>query len=148
MFQRGNQKDFLMKVLNLLLDLIIVLLLTLNQKFLRNCLKQDKVRFTYKQVVNIWIACEVSLWLCNIDKDFPLRNSLILSVKLTKNGYPDKYKSPAYGIGFEALGRFSLLEGSRFGKNLVIFGAGMISLMHFDNKKKTSLVLVKVQQMV
>ena len=39
---------------------------------------------------------------------------------------------------------FSLLNGSRFGKNVIIFSAEMSSLVRIDNKKKDILILAKV----
>ena len=59
--------------------------------------------------------------------DFTLRNSLFGAVKLTKNVEFDKYKYFGYGIGFNARGSFSLSDGSRFGKNVIIFSADMSS---------------------
>ena len=47
------------------------------------------------------------------------------AVKLTKNADFDKYKYSGYGIGFDASGSFFLLDGSRFGKIQIIFGAVM-----------------------
>ena len=45
-----------------------------------------------------------------------LKDSLIGPVKLNKNSDLDKYKYSGYGIGFDASGRFSLSDGSGFGK--------------------------------
>ena len=67
------------------------------------------------------------------------------AVKLTKNADFDKYKYSGYGIGFDASGSFFLLDGSRFGKIQIIFGAVMSWSVHVDNRKKDILILVKVQ---
>ena len=54
-----------------------------------------------------------------------LGNSSFGAVKLT-NPDPDKYKYSGYGIGFDAIGSFSLSEGfSLFGKEVIIFGADL-----------------------
>ena len=63
-----------------------------------------------------------------------LKDSLIGSVKLNKNSDLDKYKYSGYGIGFDASGRFSLSDGSGFGKYKKIFGAYMNSSAHIDNR--------------
>ena len=59
-------------------------------------------------------------------------------LKLTKNADISKYKFSGYGIGFDTRGGCSLLNGSRFGKNLIIFVADMSSSLHVDNSKTIS----------
>ena len=56
------------------------------------------------------------------------------AVKLTKNAYFDKYQYSGYGIG---LGRTSSLffQGGGFVGNVTIFGGGMNSSVHINNKK-------------
>ena len=63
-----------------------------------------------------------------------LVNCLFGAVKLTKNPDIDKYKYSGYGIGFDRKGMFSI--GNGFGKNVIIFCAGMSSSVHTYNKKK------------
>ena len=46
-------------------------------------------------------------------------------------------------LRFDARGSFSLSDGSRFGKNVIIFRAEMNSLVHIDNKKKDILIFGK-----
>ena len=75
-------------------------------KFDGSCLKQEKVTFTHKKVVNIYIAHEINLCSCNVVKDFPLGNSLFGAVKLTKYADSDKYKHSGYGAGFELIGAY------------------------------------------
>ena len=48
-------------------------------------------------------------------------------------------------MGFDASGSFSLSDGSGFGKIGIIFGVDMSSSMHFGNKEKDILILVKIQ---
>ena len=57
------------------------------------CLKQEKVTFKHKQLVNIYIFLR-NFWTFNVCKYFALKNSLIWVDKLTNNPDPDKYKNP------------------------------------------------------
>ena len=74
-------------------------------------------------------------WPIYNDDDFTFRNSLFRGVKLNKNPYPDKYSYSGYGISFDLWGIFSLPRGGS-DKNVIIFGAGMSSSAHMDNKKQ------------
>ena len=47
-----------------------------------------------------------------------------------------------YGIGFDRTGIYLLPNGT-FGRNVVIFGVGMSSSVHVDNKVKDMLILGK-----
>ena len=64
------------------------------------------------------------------------------AVKVTKNADVNKYKYFGYGIEFDRKGAFSGPTGS-FGNNAVIFGVGMSSSVHIDNKKADILILGK-----
>ena len=57
-----------------------------------NCLKQEKVTFIHRKVVNVYNIYEINLWLNIQVADFALESSLFGAVKLTKNADPDKYK--------------------------------------------------------
>ena len=48
-----------------------------------------------------------------------------------------KYIFSGYGIGFDSHSEISLPDGC-VGKNVIIFGVDMNSLVHIDNKKKIS----------
>ena len=48
-------------------------------------LKEEKVTFTQKQVVNINIVYEINLFLFSLGKNFALGNSSFWALKLTKN---------------------------------------------------------------
>ena len=63
------------------------------------------------------------------------------AVKLIKNADPGKYKCSGYGVEFGARGSFSISDGSGIGKNVIIFGADMSSLVHIGNKKKYIFIL-------
>ena len=53
------------------------------------------------------------------------------------------HKYSGYIIGFNARGTFSLSDGSGIGKNVIIFGDDISSLMHFNDKRKDILILGK-----
>ena len=72
-----------------------------------------------------------------------LGNSLFGAVKITKNVDFDQYKYYGYGVGFDINGIFSLSNGTELGKNFIIFGVDMNSLVHIDNEKKYILILGK-----
>ena len=57
------------------------------RKFDGQYIKQDKVTFTYKNVVNICIVYELNLWANQQSNDFTLGNSLFGDFKLTKMVY-------------------------------------------------------------
>ena len=62
------------------------------------------------------------------------------TVKPTKNAETDKYKYSSYNIRFNLHSAFSLPDGS-MGKNATLFGDGMSSSVHNDNKGKDILIL-------
>ena len=64
------------------------------------------------------------------------------AVRVTKNSDIDKYQCSSYGIGFDRKSSFSF-PGGGFGHNKIIFGVGMTSSIHVDNKKKDILILGK-----
>ena len=70
-----------------------------------NYLKQEKVTFAHKQVVNIYTEI---LWPFTVGQDFTLGNSLFGAFKVAKNANPDEYKYSGYGTGFDASGSFLL----------------------------------------
>ena len=67
-------------------------------------------------------------------------NYLFRTARLTKIPDPDKYKYSDYDIGFDGSGRFSLSNGSRFGKKVIIFCVDMRPSIHIGNKKKDILI--------
>ena len=102
-------------------------------KFIGSCLKQEKVTFTYKKAVNIYIVYEISLRSCTQGPDFTLGSSLFEAIKLVKNTDPKKYSYSGYVIGFDTPGSFSLSDGNEFGKNVTTFDADMSSSVHIDS---------------
>ena len=79
-------------------------------------LKQNKVTFNHKIVVNIYIVFGVNLGPFKQSVDLTLGNSFFGAVKLTKNADFDKYKHSGYGIDFDAHVNFSFSDCSGFGK--------------------------------
>ena len=75
-------------------------------KFNGSCLKQDKITYDHKNIVNIYIVCEKSKNY-NISSYPTLENCLFGAASLTKNADIDQYKYFGYGIGFDRLGEFS-----------------------------------------
>ena len=56
------------------------------------CLKQDKVTFTHKNIMNIYIVFGIHLWSYEQMDGSAYENSLLEAVTLTKNVDFDKYK--------------------------------------------------------
>ena len=98
--------------------------------------------------MNSYTVYKVNLWSYKQGADFVLGISLFGVVNLKRNADPDRYYYFGGGIGFDARQRFSLYDGRGFGKNVIIFGADMSSLVYINNKKKDIFILVKVQQMI
>ena len=110
-------------------------------EFNRSCLKQDKVTFSHSQLVNIYIAYEISKSI-NIS-DYPtLEDCLFGAATLTKHADNEWYKYSRYRIGVDKHGSFSF-PGTELGKNVIAFGVDMSSSTKIDDKKKDILILGK-----
>ena len=69
--------------------------------FSGSCLKQDKITFAQKTIINIYIVYEINR--NHTISSYPtLGNRLLGAFKLTKNIDIDKYKYSGYGIGFDS----------------------------------------------
>ena len=55
----------------------------LQVKFDGSCLKQGRVTFTHKKVINIYIIYEISLWSYTQNANFTFRNYLFGDIELT-----------------------------------------------------------------
>ena len=109
-------------------------------RLLRIPLKQEKVTYKHKPIVNIYIVYKLITSSINIG--ITLRKCLFGVVKLTRNADIDKCKYVGYGIGFDSRGSFS--HPSRGdGRNVIIFGADMSSSAHANNKLNNVLMLDK-----
>ena len=143
-FLTGNLRDCLMKIIHLLLCLTPDLSYygtKTRVKFTASCLKQDKITYNHKNVVNIYIVYELDASSSHSD-DPTLKNCFFGAVKLTKNADIDTYGYSGHGIGFDRKSSFSF-RGSRFDQNVIIFGVDMSSAAHVYNTKKYILILGK-----
>ena len=98
-------------------------------------LKQSKISYNHRKVVNIYIIYELGASSSHIN-DPTLKNCLFAAVTLTKNTDIDKYGYSGYGIGFDRRGSFSF-PGGGYGQNILIFVVDMSFSTHIDNNKKT-----------
>ena len=104
-------------------------------------MKQDKVTFNHRKVINIYIFYEIDKSF-NISDYLTLENCLFGAVTLTKNADIDKYGYYGYGIGFDRHGSF-WFPGTGVGKNVIRFGVDMSSSTKIDTRKKGILILGK-----
>ena len=110
-----------------------------NINFNGHCLIKNNI-FVPIKVINLYISYTLGEQLRNSSINFTLNNCLFASLKLTKNPDLDKYKYNGYGIGFDSRSEFLFTDES-YWKNVIIFGADMISSVHVDNKGKDILIL-------
>ena len=71
--------------------------------------KQEKLTFTYNNLLNIYIVYEINLWLYTLGKNFASGNSLFETFEMTANDDLDKCKCSGYGTGFNVHGGFGYL---------------------------------------
>ena len=105
-------------------------------------MKQDKITYTHKKIVNIYVVYDINKKDSTTSTDLTLENCLFGAVTLTKNVNIDKYGYSGYVIGFDRRSSYSF-PGGGFGQNVLIFGVGMSFSTHIDNKEKNILVLGK-----
>ena len=103
----------------------------------RKLFKTKSTTFTPPNIIIIFIVYVLNTWLQDLNSDFnfTLKDCLFRGVKLTKNGYPDKYVYIGYSIRFNFGSEFSLPDAN-LGKNVIIFRADMSSSVNIDNKQK------------
>ena len=107
--------------------------------FDRSFLKQDRITFTLKTVLNFYIVYEINLWPLNLDSQIVLLNCLFGAIKLNKNAF----NHSGYVIGFDKCRTFTFSDNCGSGKNVIIFGVDNSSSVHADNRKKCTLFLGK-----
>ena len=100
-------------------------------RFNRSCIKQEKITYTDRKIVNIYIVYELNTK--NSIVNLTLVNCLFGAAKLTKHPDIDQYKYSGYGTKFDRGKVYSL--GNGFGRNVIIFGADMSSSTKIDNRK-------------
>ena len=97
-------------------------------------MKEDKITYTNVNIVNIYIAYELT-GSNSDDNDHTVKNTLLGAVTLTKIADIHKYGYSDYEIGFYRRRSFSFpVIGSR--QNVIIFGVDMSISVHVDNKKR------------
>ena len=95
-------------------------------EFGRGGLKQDKITYNHKEIVNIYIVYKLESNLKSLDTT--LENCLFGEVVITKHSiHIDKYQLCGYGIGYDSKGRFPHPSGG-FGQNIIIVGANRLLL--------------------
>ena len=112
-FHHGNLRDYLTKLLNLLLHLIILLPPLIDYyntnkiqvKFYGSILRQPKISYTHLNIVNIYMVYEFGASTSD-NNDPTLKNCLFGAVTLTKNADIDNYKYSGYGIEFDRISSF------------------------------------------
>ena len=104
-----------------------------------HCLINNNISIP-KKLIYLNIAYIPNPWIRSLDTGFILKNCLFRSVKLTKNADQDKYKYSGYGISFDSCSEFSFIDKG-MGKNVMIFGANMVSSVDIGNKNKDILIL-------
>ena len=108
--------------------------------FKENYMKQARIPFSHKSVVNIYIIYELNTISSTRNTDFTAQDCLFGAVKITKDTNTSHYHYSGSGICFD--------EGSNFsfgnivnGKNVIIFGADMSFSSHTTNKVNNTYVL-------
>ena len=104
-------------------------------QFTGSCLKETKILYTHKKVVNVYIVYELGASGSN-NSDPILKNCLFGAVTLTKNADNDKYGYSGYGIGFDRRSSFSFPSGG-FGQNVLFLEPTWVLLPILIIRKKT-----------
>ena len=73
-----------------------------------DCLKQEKITFNHRKIVNIYIVYEIERSV-NISSYPTLENYLFGAVKLQKHADVDLYQYFGYLIGFDRKGYYSIV---------------------------------------
>ena len=110
-------------------------------KFSGSCLKQDKVTYNPRIIINIYTVYEISKNY-NIRSYPTLKNCLFRAVSLTRHANIDQYKYSGYSVGCDRRGEFSF-DSRGFCRNVIIFATDMSNSSHSNNKTNNILVLGK-----
>ena len=73
-------------------------------------LKQVKVTFTKRNLVILFIICQVGMWSQDLNIVFILKDCLFGAATLTKNADLDKCSYFGYGNGFDSRSLFTILS--------------------------------------
>lgn len=107
-------------------------------KFDSHWLKQDRLTFTYKQVINNYFFYDKKLWSSIQGAYFMLENSLCGAVTLTKMLISENI------VFIEMVLDLMPAKVLVIWKNKIIFGAVISSPVHINNKKEDILILGKI----
>ena len=90
-------------------------------------------------IVNIYIVYKTSSK--TINSNFVFKNGLFGAIKITNttNSDTDKWQYSGYGVGFDSTDSFTDPDGGN-GENVIIFGAGLGSSRHANNKTESVLI--------
>ena len=109
-------------------------------KFRGDCLKQEKISFDYRKIVDIYIVYEINKTF-NSSSYPTLENCLYGVVKLAKHTNFDLYKYSGYCVELDRKGFFSIND--EIGKNAIIFGVDIKKIIKMKIIKKYILSLGK-----
>ena len=112
------------------------------KEFKVSCLKQDKLSFTLRNVVNLFIIYVLDTWSQDLNADFILKDCLFGAFELNENAETDIYSYSRHGIGFHSFSPISL-PNFDWAKNAVIFGVGNSSSVYIDKRIIHTLVIGK-----
>ena len=125
----------------MLQEYLVVIIIILEQNgakvslnFNGDSLKQNKVTYNHRAVVNIYIVYKISSTSTSFIR-FTLKNCLFGAAKVKKNSNISTYKYSGYRIGFNSKGSFLHADGS-YSVNVIIFGAALRSSRHANNNNK------------
>ena len=104
--------------------------------------QEDKATFTPNNVVNLFIFYELNRWSRDLNAESSLKYCLLGNFRITKDADPVKYSYSGCRIGYDFPSLVST-PNCDWSKNISIFGIGMSSSMHIDNKNKDILIVVK-----
>ena len=100
-------------------------------------LNKKNITFTPFNVIIYFYIHELVKCSEELNSDFNWNDCLLGGVKLAKNAEQDKYMYSGYGTEFNSPPLFSL-PNFDCGKNVIIFGVDMGSLVYINNKKMIS----------
>ena len=107
-------------------------------QFSGDCFKQNKFTYNHGRGVNICIVYRLSPHTASTDS--PIKSGFFGAIKLIKNCDKDENQYSGYGISFDSRVIFTHPDGS-YGVNAIIFGCGMSSSGHSNNRGDTILIL-------
>ena len=106
-----------------------------------NHFEQNKVIIpNNNNVINMYCVYELQPVTASRDDTFTIQNALFGAMEITKNADTSKYAYKGYGICFDEGGTFS--KGNiNNGRNVLIFGVDVSSLVHANNKANNIYVM-------